>query len=334
MKFDQIKGFLKHVHDAFPAHREPVYMVLSRDPYDYDMVIKKFVQHTSSQCSFDGESLSSTQLMNELETIPFLSELHCVFVRRFDKIAAPVKEALQSYCLNPNPSVVLVLIGESLLSTTTLYKSVQKCGVILDLKQTTKPWEVEKQLAEWVREVLTAEKVRISSDAIAFLLAYCGADKSHLRHEIDKLITYVDERNEITMQDISALCAKIDKETLWQLLDAIVARHAGGALKALHSLLTQQEETIGILRQLRSHMQKGLHLCSLLKQGADSQQITNTYPYMKGTILKKNIQQCNGYGLQSFQEALIAIDATETELKNSSLNSTVLIEQLIFKLTL
>jgi len=72
-------------------------------------------------------------------------------------------------------------------------------------------------------------------------------------------------------------------------------------------------------------------LASFLKGGG--QQVTKVFPYLKGGLLEKKIQLVKNYGLDRFQMALVCLLEVEIKAKNSSVDSKLLLEILIAKLT-
>jgi len=54
---------------------------------------------------------------------------------------------------------------------------------------------------------------------------------------------------------------------------------------------------------------------------------------MKGFILERHMTMARGYGFKRLKSALLKIDDTELQAKNSGLDHYLLAEQLIIKLT-
>ncbi|MBS4168292.1 hypothetical protein [Parachlamydia sp. AcF125] len=67
--------------------------------------------------------------------------------------------------------------------------------------------------------------------------------------------------------------------------------------------------------------------------GGNLADIAAQFPYMKGAILKKNLQMARAYGLERFKKGMMLIDETELLAKNSGADSACLAERLLIKLT-
>jgi DNA polymerase-3 subunit delta len=88
-----------------------------------------------------------------------------------------------------------------------------------------------------------------------------------------------------------------------------------------------------LLRQIRNQFLTEYQVCALLEQGQTSAEIFQEFPYMKGQILEKHIQNARDYGMGAFRKGLLAIDAAEIQAKNSGVDEQLLAELLIVKLT-
>lgn len=333
MKYDNIKAFEKHLESASPNHFSEIYLLLSKDPFDgkeaLDLLLKHLLPNPMALTTIEGSS--ANHLLNELNSMSFFAQKRVVLVQQADKLNKSIQESLDQYLASPNRAVHLILAAPSLLKTTTFYKKIEKAGIVLEIVE-LKPWEKEKKLAEWVGKKAAASRIVISHPVCQLLVRASGVDSSLLATEWEKLLCYIGERKEITHKDVEAICTQADSQTIWQLGEAIFRFDAAAALSICHTMLEEGQPLLPLLRQIRSQFQTGFQI-SLLAQGGQIGEIAKEYPYMKGQILDKNIQQAKNYGSEKYKLGLMAIDAAEMQTKNSQLEDFLIAELLIIQLS-
>lgn len=341
MKYNNFSAFEKHVRHSAPNHFAPVYLLISPDDFERqtaEMLLRKHIlgeNQSSSQASTyqDAGALLLSDLKNELNSNDLFTSRRVVILQNLENIKKNIKEYLEEYFHHPSPSLCLIGSAASLNRGTTLYKNAEKSGVILDIEE-KKPWELEKI---WVEKVIASaanEGKTIEPSAAQMLVKQIGTNSALLHHEFEKLLCYVGKRSTISSQDVRAICTGIPSETVWQLGDAIFQRNTGNALRIGLSLLEEGAPFLSLLRQIRSQFQVKLQLCSIQASGGTPAEITALFPYMRGTILEKNISMARSYGLERFRQGMMLIDDFELEAKNGNADSTCLAERLLAKLTL
>lgn len=340
MKYSNLKDFEKSLTEITFNKHAPNYLILAKDAFDrknaVDLLLKRLLNKKEnpdlSLKVFEGESLHSEELLSELNTYSFFSKHQILIVNNADKLTKQVLKQLERYFEKPNPQLCLVLTAASISQSTNFYKKAEAAGIVLEIPE-EKPWEKEKSMIEWVlRKVAEAAK-KIDRQACESLVKQIGPNPAILEQELQKLFCYIDERKEITLGDIAAICTNLNVETSWQLGEAIFRKDSKTALRISKALLTDGVAFIILLRQIRSQFQTEFQICSILTMGGSKQDITKKFPYMKGQILDRHVQMAQSYGLNQFKLAMQTIDDAEVMAKNSVSDLEFLTELLIIKLT-
>ena len=280
---------------------------------------------------FEAKSLEIEELKRELETLPFLVPSIVIEIQNSERLSTELIKLIQAYSKRPNPNVYLLLLASSLSTATKWFKELESLGVAL-VVTAQKAWEKEKSLLEWLGKYVESKKKRIQQPAKEALVQFTGQDQECLCNEVDKLFCYIGERKEIRLEDVNAVCCRVNSETGFQLVEAIYQKNAALGLQIAHALLSDESLFIGLLRLLRKQMQTLLEIGTILLSGGSQQQITDRFAYMKGRVLQKNMQYVKYYGLQSLKKGIPLIDQTETLVKNSDLSPKFLMERLILQL--
>jgi len=171
-----------------------------------------------------GTSLAG--VLDDLRTLPFLSERRLVVVREADAFITKYRQELEDYLDSPSPTGVLLLDCKTLPSNTRLYKKIAAVGEVVDCKP-MKAAAVPGWLIEHCRA--TCNK-KLDARAAALLCDQIGVNLGLLDAEIQKLALYVGERTTIAADDVEKLTGRCREEEIWGILSAIAAGNRAKAL--------------------------------------------------------------------------------------------------------
>lgn len=338
VKYDSLRAFEKHLEGG-SAQFSPTYLILSKEPFEMEEAVQALLRsllpsHEKREFALtilDASQLEEKELFSNLNTRSFFAELRVIWIQQAEKLKKSIQDELIKYFARPAPSLHLMMSASAWAKNTNFYKAVEKEGIILELAE-IKPWEKEKRLAEWVNKKAAGERIVMSYQVCQTLVRQIGADQGLIAQELTKLFCYCAGKKEISVQDVKAICTSQHADTVWQLGEALFRRDAPSAMHAAHSLLTEGQALLPLLRQIRSQFQTEFHICIMLSQGKQPHEITQEFPYMKGQILERHIQQARNYGLEGFKRGLLALDAAEMRAKNSSIDDQIIIELLVMQL--
>lgn len=338
MRYDNLRAFEKHLEGAAPQHLSPLYVIIGKESFDCKEAINLLMrflvpanQKEMALKTWDGSSADSQSLFADLYSPSFLVDKRVILIQHTEKMKKNGLERLEKYVSQPARSQYLILWAASLSRQTSFYKLLEKEGIIIEFAD-LKPWEKEKRLVEWVGKHAVASRKLMSYQVCQQFVKQMGTDQNLLVNELEKLFCYVGNRQEIVWQDVNQICTQIPLETVWQLVEAIFRHDAASALRIIQGILLEQA-FLPLLRQIRNQFATEFHICALLEQGREPSAITQEYPYMKGQILEKHIENARQYGMDAFRRGLLEIDATEIRAKNSQIDEQLLAELLIAKLT-
>ncbi len=338
MKYADLASFERHVQACTLEQLVPAYLILSKEEFDREQAVDCLLTHLLKDepardlaCTiFDGDNTAAETIIGELNTTPFLTRRKVVLVRRFDRIKK--NKGFDAYLQATNPKVTLILSGEALAANTTLYKQAEKAGVILAVAE-KKPWEKEAAAITWLQQEALKEGKNLPAAVAKALVKHSGYDQALLRQELIKLACYADERETLTLDDVSALCTRVNIETIWQLSEAIFRRQAASAFRIGHALLDEGSALLALIYALRTQFHTEFQVCSLLVSGGPDS-VSQEFPYMKGKILQNHIEMAQGYGLERLRRGLLVIDDTELRAKNSGAEQQLLLDRLLAKLVI
>lgn len=279
-------------------------------------------------CSLRG---SIGDMLDNLHAVPFFGGRSIVVLHNTDKLEKKSLNLFDKILPELSSNVFLIFTGKALSPSNSLFQSVDKYGVVLHFPL-EKSWEKENHLTDWIIDRMKSQGKYISKSTSHYLINWVGLDIHLLNMEIEKLICYLGDREEILEDDVRDLSVCSSSSTVWQLGDAVFQRNFSKMFTLSRSLFYRGETIFSIIPQLRRQFQVGYHICSILKNGGSSQDVQKMFPYMKGRILNRNIRQSQNYGMESFKKGMLAINRTDTLSRNSFHSMDFLLETLLMKL--
>ncbi|MDW8343161.1 MAG: DNA polymerase III subunit delta [Verrucomicrobiae bacterium] len=151
--------------------------------------------------------------------------------------------------LPPDTRLLISAIG--LDKRRTLFKTLEKIAhvQIFDRPDPDKPQDQEAFTA-FLRDRLKSEHKTMTAQAFDLFQKLVVSDFREMANELEKLVTYVGTRSEITEADVRAIVSPSRQAIIWDLTDALGHRRLPAAVAALEQLLEQGESPLGLLTML------------------------------------------------------------------------------------
>ena len=210
-------------------------------------------------------------------------------------------------------SIILLIIEETAEKTNTLYKTIEKFGLIKEYTE-LKPAELVAQL----KNICNAYKVEIDNDTLKYIIETCGTSLQELINEIRKLIEYAGAGGKIDKKAVDLLAIPKIESVIFDLTDNLGRKKTKEALEVLKNLIYNKEPVQKILITLYNHFKK-LYLVKLAqKENTDIVKVLNLKPNQ--TFLTTKYKNQAGYfseqQLRTILEELINLDTNSKLRKN------------------
>jgi len=118
-----------------------------------------------------------------------------------------------------------------------------------------------REIAQLIRDVLAAERISVSDEAVEYLTANLGEDRGITRQELDKLCLFAGPGGKI---DLAGAIASVGDSSALDLDDVVydaLDGHAASVEAALSRLFLEGQSPVAILRAAQRHAQR-LHLAA------------------------------------------------------------------------
>jgi DNA polymerase-3 subunit delta len=298
---------------------KPVYLIVA----EQDLLLNQAVESLKASVAevadldfnletFEGESASADDVVAACNTLPFVSERRLVIVRGVDKLSKDASETLVRYAEDPSPTTILALVGKKLAKNTRLYKAVDKLGGVIERKTPD-----AREFPRLVQDMFTRGGKRVSLEGAEYLVNAVGRDMQRLSVEVGKTISYVGDRDEITLADAQVVASTTAKTSVFELGSALGNRDCGAALRLLNRLIGDGESVFGLhalaLRQLRDL----LSARALIDRGEDSQDELARALGRPPWQMRNLASQARRFSAGELVALLQAAAASEAEMKTS-----------------
>ncbi len=191
----------------------------------------------------EASSMTADGILAAAGQLPFGSDRRVVVVTGLeqwrDRNRQSEAERLSQglLCLGDSACLILVVGAEEeegkrkTAVTAKLDAAVKKIGMAV-----TFPALKGEALFSWITVRVRQEHKRIEPEAMECLVATIGNEMRTLEHEIIKLVCYVDERETITISDVSFVVTSSPEDVVFAAVEAITKRNPNRALTLLAEL--------------------------------------------------------------------------------------------------
>ena len=273
---------------------------------------------------YEGAGINPKEVIDMAETLPFFAERRVIVIENsgFFKEGCP---ELSDYLKNQSETTVFLFVESAVDKRKDIYKAVHKLG--LDICCET-PDEV--MLTKWIASKLAPEKKRMSPRATAYFLTRVGTDMSNIVNELEKLVCYCIDRDEITESDIDSVCANWLSSRIFDMTDAIAQKNQQKAMNIYYDLLalkTAPEVILAMIARQFNHMLEAMELTASGKDNKEIAKVLGLHPFVAGKYIDWNRQ----YSFENLRDTLDMCLESDNAVKSGKLDRVISDEMVIVK---
>ena len=240
---------------------------------------------------------------------------------------------LKAYLKNPSESALVVVQAGELGPRSSLRKL---CEAAKNAAALPCYVEDERDVARLIQMRMNEEKLRIEPDAVSWLAVNIAGDRSKVRSELEKLITYkgADDTTPISLVDVQASSGAPAELSFDNLVFATAARRSSNALKAYGVLMQEGVGFVAVIRSLQNHFRR-LHITKAYMQ--DGLNIDIAMKKLTPTVFYK-VQpqfksQVNDWSLGVLNTVLMRLTELEAQCKQTGMPVETLCGQAILAIS-
>ncbi len=220
------KTLLGEIEKGLPAS---LYYIWSEESCFLEDVLSQFVKAviSSHPADFNYDTFDSStsvhEIINSASTLPFMAPRRLVVIKDFQEFKAPAVKTLKKYLDSPSDTTCMLILSRKAARATI---KVKWKSIGLNIKE----WEIPA----WLRQAAAERGLKLSNEAIEYLIEFVGYEVGMLLMELEKLA--LSGKKTITGEDITASTGMMRKYTTFDLVDSIIAGQNARAFRILKTM--------------------------------------------------------------------------------------------------
>jgi DNA polymerase III subunit delta len=222
---------------------------------------------------FEGAEVSVDDVVRAASTLPFMSAMRLVAVRRCQALSAKGADTLAAYARDPNPSTALLLLADESLSASRDRRDHWLLGSVPAGSAVSLAMRGGRSAEAWLRQRAATEGLTVSEEAARLLVQWVGDDGASLLGEARKAaLAGGPDNHAVGVKDVTAVVGEHRLSGVFDLTRAVQRREVGTALRTLDRLLAT-EEPMRLLALLTADVRATMTVADLAARGQGPEQI-------------------------------------------------------------
>ena len=275
------------------------------------------------------EAPATDALIAAAETLPFLADKRLVIVREHPALTGRGEgdDRLKEYLAHvPETAVLVFVVRGKADARKKLYTAIRKYGNIVSFNPLT-----DAELNAWICRTFASMGKQCAPQTASLLAFTVGGGTALLRQEIDKLAALAGEREIITDEDVRQVATRSIECTIFEMVDAVVAREEGHAFALLRDMLTAGEQRLGILAMLLRQYRLLQHV-KIMQYEKKSVQDIKSRLGIAPFAAERCIRQAAAYTGGEVRQAVDICLTTEMNVKSGKYNDEGALESAMLRL--
>lgn len=323
--------FLRDFKKQKPAS---VYLVHGSETYLIDQVLaaitKRFVTPGSEDFDYSlfyGDTAKGSEILEQLEMMPFLAQRRVVLARRIDELNVSERNTLADYTANPMESSVLVLTATKTDGRQSAWKTIMKHAVVIQCKQPYGASDIQRWLYSEVRN----RQLQMNQGAMSLFANSIEPNYQLAANELEKLVIYAKGGPNISLAAVQACVGKSRTNNIFELQNAVGARNRKQALSILENMIEGDESPILVVTMLTRFFTLIWRVAALMHRGVSSSDITSTHlPEVFHTFRKDYLGFAQHYSRTSLAAIFSLLLQADIDLKSQDTYlQRIILERLI-----
>ncbi|HET6512294.1 MAG TPA: DNA polymerase III subunit delta [Candidatus Kapabacteria bacterium] len=294
--------------------------------------------------NFDLLYGAETNLQNVLslaQSYPVMAERRLLIVREADKImkskastsaskkkTAKSEDLMVNYLASPQPETVLIFDMTKMgPKNTNPWKELAAKAEIVEF-----PILKEPQIIDWLRSRAKKEQKLLAEKAARLMVGHLGTSLRTHANELEKLITFVGERGEITEQDVEQVVGVSRSYNVFELTKAIGSGDKAKSAEIIIRMLAQDKDQRHLLFvMIARYFEQLIITQEMLIKGEKEAAIAEAIDLRGGAafFVREFIAAAKRYRRERLDHAMRSIVEAESTTRRVQLDDTLIFERLL-----
>jgi DNA polymerase-3 subunit delta len=310
-----------------------LYLFHGKENYLKENITKKMIEKSIDfpskdiNCkTFYGEKITTNEIIEELQTIPFFSKQKMVIIKRAEKINKINREKLIDYLSHWNNEIEftrLIIIYEDDKPDKNLVSIVKNKGDVVNFEVTDR-----RTINMWIKARFKINDKKITEDALYYLKSMTHSNLSQLFNEIEKIDIYTQGKKIVHKEDIFGAIGGSESLNIFNILDDIGEKNLKNAINGIVKLNNSSMHHLSILAMIHRQIKLIFQTKLLNEDNRDFNTIKQRLK-LPDFIIEKLIRQTKKYSFKEIFKAYELLTFADLELKNSAKNPSIVLEELV-----
>ncbi len=294
-----------------------------------DIVVDESVRSFNFE-QFNAPDIDLRDVAERAMAYPMMAERRVILLRNVDKRlnARSSNDGFISYLEAPAETTVLVMTASSsrFLARGKAKKPYDKIfdnGTAVQFKKL-----YDRDLPGWIIERLKSKGRKIEQDAVALFVTYVGGSLRILDNEIEKLITFAEDRRSISVDDVRLVVGASREWNVFELQKAIGAKKLDLAIEIAERMVRAGEPVQVILTMLVRYFTMLWRLLEIRARSRDRGDMAKQLG-VPSFFIDEYLEATTRYGLPGIRTAFESLLAVDIEIKTGRNDPSLLMQLLV-----
>ena len=284
-----------------------------------------------SRLVLQAKELTLEKLDELLFAPSFFVQKQLLIIQECDALKDKKYACVLRYLQHPNPNMLVLFVSGEILKSAPLYKELLSNHLVVHFAKKA-PWEKYDEIVRWIEHFVTNNNRRIEPKACHALARSCSGNYWALVHELDKLMTYARDDDQIDTKMLAKLSTLCEENTLWQLSDAMYQQDAKTILSMLANIQKNDMYPLVVIRHLRNSISQTFNIASRMYYREPPDSIREHFPKLQGRLFEKAYNLARRFTLGQLKKGLHLLDSAQMQLKDAQVDERTLLQTLLLKL--
>lgn len=336
--------YKKYLSDIKNKKLKPLVLIYGDELYILEKILESIKENyvdeqfeSLNYTKIDGKTASLSSIIEQAEQMPFMSEKKLMIIQDLNLFNQSMdgEDSFYKYLESTNESTLMafVLKDYSIDKRKKIFKSIKKYGQVIEL-----PKLKGIELSKWIGSQLQKTKKEIANKDLNYMIESIGyldrnSEKNlfDVRHEIDKLMDYLEDEVYIKRETIDAVFVRSLQNNIFVLVDDIVEGKKESALRLLDDMILGNEPVNKILFMITKQYRNLLFAKALVGKGYSQKEVADKLK-VHSFVASKLVSQQQKVKLSQLKKSYGLCLEADRNLKTGRLGQNLAIEMLIAKL--
>ena len=273
---------------------------------------------------YQDAGINVNQVIDQAETMPFFAE-HRVILIENSGFGKKMPEELGDYISTIPDFTIFIFVEPTADKRGKLYKAAKSAGRDIEINMPN-----ESDLAKWVGGKLKDAGKQMKKEAWSQFLIMTHDSMDNMARELEKLITYVGDRPQITLEDVNAICIARVETKIFDMINAISGKDLPKTMELYQDMLSAKEPPMRILYMIVRQFRQ----MAVIKELSDFGENVSSIARKVGSpdfAVKRTMQLARNFSSKEIKSLLNDAADYEQQVKTGRLDENLAVELIIMK---